>query len=279
MNLLLPLPHVLAGTGDAAAAAGFSPGWPVVAAALSLVLGAIALSRWMNLRVEGSLIWSSIRAAAQLLAVGLLLAAILRSTLAGVWAWVWVAGMVALSSWVMARRMPRGPGLGLPALVTNTVATGVGLAVVFGFGVFAYEPITVVVVAGITLGNAMPQGVLAVRQMVSQARSQPGTIEALLSLGFDRAGVVRFLAPDAARLALTPQIERTKVVGLIALPGAMTGLLLAGIDPIDAVVIQLLVMYLILGAAAITVVVMVLTVARSAVTPRLHLAEWVRRGS
>jgi putative ABC transport system permease protein len=252
--------------------------WPVIAASLSLVAGGAVLSRWMGLRIEGSLVWSSIRAAVQLLIVGLLLAVILRSTLPDVWAGVWVAGMVVISSVVMVRRMPTGPRMALPAITAIALATGISLAVVFGFGVIEYQPITLVVVAGITLGNSMPHGVLAAKQVVNQARTQPGLIEALLALGFDRRGVVRFLAPEAARLALIPQIERTKVVGLIALPGAMTGLLLAGVDPIDAVVIQMLVMYLVLGAAAVTVVAMVLTVARSTVTPRLQLADWVRAG-
>ena len=67
------------------------------------------------------------------------------------------------------------------------------------------------------------------------------------------------------------------MVGLIALPGALTGLLLAGVDPIDAVVIQLLVMYLVLGSAAVAAVVIVYFLTRSAVDDGLRLAEWARR--
>jgi putative ABC transport system permease protein len=156
------------------------------------------------------------------------------------------------------------------------LSTGVSIGVVFGFGVFEYEPITLVVVAGITLGNVLPTGVLAAVQTATLVRDRPGQIEALLASGFDRPAIVRYLAPQAARLAIIPQVERTKVVGLIALPGAMTGLLLAGVEPLDAVIIQLLVMYLVLGSAAVAVVVMVLTVARSAVTPRLQVAPWVK---
>jgi len=270
-------PHHFAAPVLALADQGVSDviGWPVVAASLSLVFAALALSGWLGLKIENSLIWASIRAAVQLLAVGLLLAVILRSSMSSLWAWAWVAGMVALSSTVMIRRMPVGPRAALPAVAAVAGTTGVSLAVVFGFGVFPFDPLTLVVIAGITLGNAMPHGVMGAKQVVALARDRPGMIEALLSMGFDRGQVVRFLAPEAARMALIPQIERTKVVGLIALPGAMTGLLLAGVDPIDAVVIQLLVMYLVLGAAAIAVVVMVLTVARAAVTPRLQVAPWV----
>ena len=126
-------------------------------------------------------------------------------------------------------------------------SAAISIAVTFGFGVIEFEPIALVVVAGITIGNAMPSTVLGVNQSVSLARDHVGEIEAVLSLGFDRRMVTRYLAPRAARSALIPQIERTKVVGLIALPGAMTGLLLAGVDPLSAVVIQLVVMYLIIG--------------------------------
>jgi len=267
-HLLTPIDTGVAGVWD----------WPVVAASLSLILGAIALSRWLGLKVEMSLVWASIRAAVQLLAVGAFLAFLLRSTIPDVWAWAWVTMMIVIASVVMVRRMPSAPGAWLPATAAVALSTGVGLGVVFGFGVIPYDPISVVVVAGITIGNAMPHGVMAVKQVTVQARDGQGTLEALLAMGFERGGIVRFLAPQSARLALIPQIERTKVVGLIALPGAMTGLLLAGVDPVDAVVIQLLVMYLVLGAAAVTVIVMVLTVTRATITPRLQVADWVRPG-
>ena len=122
----------------------------------------------------------------------------------------------------------------------------------------------------------MPSTVLGVNQAVSMARDRIGEIEASLALGFDRGGVARQLAPRAARAALIPQIERTKVVGLIALPGAMTGLLLAGVSPVDAVIIQLVIMYLILGAAAVCVVAAVAVVCRSAVDPSMRTSSWVR---
>ena len=75
-----------------------------------------------------------------------------------------------------------------------------------------------------------------------------------------------------ARTALIPQIERTKVVGLIALPGAMTGLLLAGVDPIDAVLIQAAVMFLVLGSVATTVSVVTWAVASNSLGDELAIA-------
>ena len=57
---------------------------------------------------------------------------------------------------------------------------------------------------------------------------------------------------------MIPQIERTKALGIVVLPGMMTGLILAGADPVEAVAAQLAIMYLILGAVAITTTVVCL---------------------
>ena len=56
----------------------------------------------------------------------------------------------------------------------------------------------------------------------------------------------------ALRLAISPQIENTKALGIVFLPGAMTGLILAGVDPLDAVLVQLALMWIILGAVVVT---------------------------
>jgi putative ABC transport system permease protein len=252
-------------------------GLPVVLASLSLVGLAIALSWWLGLGVGRELVVASIRAAVQLLAVGLLFAFIFGSAFAQWWAWLWVGVMVVIAAVVVVRRAAfRIERLPLVAGFTILGSTLISIAVTFGFGVLPYDPVALVVIAGITIGNAVPSAVLGVNQAVGLARDRPGEIEAALALGLDRRQVTRFIAPRAARSALIPQIERTKVVGLIALPGAMTGLLLAGVEPIDAVVVQLLVMYLVLGAAAVCVVSVVAAVSRATVTDDLRAAPWTR---
>lgn len=255
-------------------------GWPVVLASLSLVLLAIALAWWLGLGVERSLVWASIRAALQLLAVGVIFTLIFGAATAELWAWLWVGVMIAVATVVVVRRAKHRI-LGLPVIAGAAVLGSalISIATVFGFEVIRYDPVSLVVIAGITIGNAVPSAVLGVNQSVGLSRDRSGEIEALLSLGFDRRGIVRFMAPRAARSSLIPQVERTKVVGLIALPGAMTGLLLAGVDPVEAVAVQLLVMYLVLGTAALCVVATVTAVMRGAVTPDLTLAGWTRIGN
>ena len=254
-------------------------GWPVVIASLSLVLLALALGWWLRLGAEREIVVASVRAAVQLLAVGALFAAIFGSARASWWAWAWVVGMVVVASSVVRRRAKyRIEWLSVTATSAVALTAAISLAVTFGFGVLDYDPVALVVVAGITIGNAVPSAVLGANQAVGLSRDRVGDIEGALSLGLDRRQVLRFMAPRAVRAALIPQVERTKVVGLIALPGAMTGLLLAGVEPIDAVVIQLLVMYLVLGTAAVCVSTIVATVMRASVTDDLRTADWVRSG-
>ena len=254
-------------------------GWPVVAASLSLVALAWVLARLLGLGIGRELWVSSVRAAAQLLAVGVVFAAAFGSRFAGVWAWVWVVVMVVVASVVIVRRA-RYPIPHLPAVAVGVVASTalLSIAITFGFGVISYDPVSLVVISGITIGNSVPSAVLGVNQAVNMSRDRFGDLEALVSLGLDRGQVVRYLAPRAAQAAMIPQIERTKVVGLIALPGAMTGLLLAGVPPVEAVVVQLLVMYLILGTTAVGVVAVVTVINRASLTADLRVADWVRPG-
>ena len=251
-------------------------GWPVVLASLSLVLLALGLAWALGLRIQRELITAAVRAALQLLAVGFVFALIFKSTGAEYWAWLWVAGMIVVATTVIVRRAKyRIEHLTVVAGIAVLGSALLSIIVAFGFGVIDYAPVSLVVIAGITIGNAVPSAVLGVNRSVDSCRDRVGDLEALLALGLDRRQIVRFMAPPTARTSLIPQIERTKVVGLIALPGAMTGLLLAGIDPVEAVVIQLLVMYLVLGTAAVCVVAVVVAITRAAVTNDLVVADWV----
>lgn len=245
------------------------------AISLILVLVVVGVSAWRRLGLERSILWASLRAAVQLIAVGLFFTVIFESSLASTWAWLWVTAMVAISGWVVTRRASSVPGLFAIGIASIGLTCAVVLIVLFGFGVLDPEPVAIVVIAGITIGNTMPATVQAVDRTRAGLLDGRGQIEAMLALGFPSVEATRPLVRDVTRLALMPQIERTRVVGLIALPGAMTGLLLAGADPLDAVLIQLVVMFLVLGSVAVSVTVVTIGMSRQALTPDLRLADWV----
>jgi putative ABC transport system permease protein len=237
-------------------------GWTGLALSLLLVALAIVLSLWRHLGLERSIVWSATRALVQLLAVGLLLQVLLEPGVSIWWAWLWIAVMVVVAAITVSRRAPAVPGIVVLALVAFTGSAVLTLGVLFGLGVFDLEIRTLIPLAGLMIGNSLAATVLVSRRLVKELDEKREEVEARLALGQPSATAAQPYLVEALRTALTPQIETTKAVGLIALPGAMTGLILAGVDPIDAVQVQVAVMYLVLGAVATTATVMALGIRR-----------------
>jgi putative ABC transport system permease protein len=102
------------------------------------------------------------------------------------------------------------------------------------------------------IGNSMNATVVVARRVVEELRDKRDEVEARLALGQSSRRASLPYVRSAIRTAISPQVETTKGVGLVFLPGAMTGLILAGVDPVDAVRVQAAIMFLILGSVATT---------------------------
>lgn len=229
-------------------------GWSGLGLSLVLIAVAVGLSMWQGLRLEREIVWATVRALAQLLAVGYVLVVLIDPDTPIVFAWIWVVLMVAFASVTVQRRAREVPGLvGLAAAATG-VSAAISLAVVFGLGVYPNVGRAVVPIAGMMVGNSIGGTVVAARRVVSELSDRRPEIEARLALGQPSSEASKPFVRSALRTALTSQIETTKAVGLVFLPGAMTGLILAGADPVDAVLVQAALMYLILGSVATNVV-------------------------
>lgn len=242
-------------------------GFAGVAASLVLVAVAVALSLVERLGLERSILWAATRAITQMLAIGAGLGLVLAPDAPIAWSWLWVGAMVVVGAATVASRVRELPGTFPVALVSLGAAQAVSLAVLFGLGIFQLEPRTLVPSAGMLLGNSIAATVLAARRTLSEIDTHRDEVEVRLSLGQTGAEAVRPHLAEAMRTAVTPQIEHTKIVGLIALPGTMTGLLLAGVEPLDAVLTQTVVMFLILGSVAVTAVLVGRGTARHLITP------------
>lgn len=235
-------------------ASGISIGVSGVAASLVLVAVAVLLSLRQRLGISRRILVASGRALVQLLLVGVALQLILDPDTPLAWSWLWVAGIIGFASWTVRRRAAEVPhALGL-ALLSIGAAGVVTLGVIFGLGIFPLEARYLVPTAGMMVGNSMQYTVLAARRLVAELRDHRDEVEARLALGQPWREAARPYVRRALRDAITPQLETTRSVGLVFLPGAMTGLILAGVRPLDAVLVQAAVMYLILGAVATTAV-------------------------
>ena len=233
-----------------------------VAASGLLVLVAVGLSARAGLGLERSLLGAALRALVQLALLGLVLTAIIAPGRPIALSWLWVVVLIGFAGFTVQRRVPDVPGIGWLAAAAFAAAAVVTLGVLFGARVFPVDGTTVVPLAGMMVGNSMTATVLLSRRVLAEASDKRLEIEARLALGQPSNEAASPYLREALRTALIPQIETTKAVGIVFLPGAMVGLLLAGTSPLQAVQVQLVVMYLILGSVAVTTTVVTLGLRR-----------------
>jgi putative ABC transport system permease protein len=226
-------------------------GWGSLAVSLLFVAIAVAITVQQRLGLARSIVESVVRSLAQMAVVGFALVPIVKPSTPLAWSWAWVVGIVVFAAVTTARRAPHVAGLFPVALAANGLVAAVGLSIVFGLGVFDLDGRTLVPVTGMIVGNSLKSAVLAATRVCEVVADQRAEIEAGLALGLTVPVASRRLVRAALRTAISPQVEQTAALGIVVLPGAMTGLILAGTDPLVAVRAQLALMYVILAGVVI----------------------------
>lgn len=219
-----------------------------VAVALSLVGFALFLSLRQRLGVEREVVIAVARALLQMFVVALLIQFVF-SQLA--WSGVFLMVMLMVAAWTSAGRMKPLPHRFSLATVAVGGAAGIGMVVLFGGRAFPLEPRYLIPIGGMLIGNSMNTVSLAAGRMRDELNSKRTEIEARLSLGVSGRDALQPYVRKAALNALVPMIDATKNVGLVTLPGAFVGMILGGASPRAAAQIQLVVMFMLLGAVAI----------------------------
>lgn len=223
--------------------------------AYALVLVTLGLSRWQGLGREGRLLWSSVRMLVQLLAIGYLLELVfaLDHPLA-VLAILLAMGLFALQimGGRIEARMPRFYRvLGLSLLAGCGLVTFFFCAAVVGFTPW-YSPRYLIPLAGMIIGNSMNAATLAAERLTAEIRERREEIESALCLGASPRQAVQGALRNAFRAALIPTVNTMAAMGIVALPGMMTGQILSGTPPIVAVRYQIAIMCAITGSVGIT---------------------------
>jgi putative ABC transport system permease protein len=244
-----------------------------LAASGVLVAVAVGLSLWRRLGLSNSIIWAAGRALVQLMVIGVALRLVLDPGRPLAYSWIWVAVMLLFAAWTSRRRAPEVPSAFRLSLAAYGASSVVSLGVLFGFSIFPLEGRTVVPLAGMVVGNSLASTVLVGRRIVAELGGNRDEVEARLALGMTSTEAASPFLRSAVRTALIPQIETTKAVGIVFLPGAMVGLILAGAEPLAAVKVQLAVMYLILGSVATTTTVIAVGLSRRLFTPDHRLVR------
>lgn len=231
-----------------------STGTLVASAALILINA--GLSVWLELGLARRLLVAALRMTVQLGLIGLVLTT-LFSHVSLLWTGLAAAVMIFVAGYEISSRMDRPLAGGWSFGVgVSCIASAALVSLLFSLCAQLhpapwYNPRYAIPLLGMVLGNAMTGIALGLNTLTEALFAQRAAVEARLALGEDCRSA--FLGPvrQAARSAMLPTVNSMAATGVVALPGMMTGQILAGAEPGDAVKYQLMVMFLIAGCTGV----------------------------
>ncbi len=225
-----------------------------IAGALLLLNGALSL--WLRLGLERRLAIGAVRTVVQLLLLGYILVPVFR------WSHPALVGGLALLMILLAarealRRVSRSyAGLGL----NTTLSLFVGAALTTFLGAHTiigvepwYTPRYLIPLLGMILGNGLTGISLGLDRCLTSVDEGRGRIEALLIHGATWWQAARPVAREGVRTGMIPILNTMAVVGLVSIPGMMTGQILGGTPPEEAARYQILIIFLIAASTALGV--------------------------
>jgi putative ABC transport system permease protein len=230
--------------------------WDLLAAALLIVLDA-ALSLALRLGLHRQILVAAVRMVAQLTIVGLVLRHVFATASAPATLAV-VLFMIAAAAREVATRPKQRLARGMNYRISAAVVACAGIAtVLLALGTAVrpdpwYAPRYAIPLMGIVLGSVLNAASLALDGILDGVQRERARIEARLALGTPLRTALGPLVRSATRRGMIPVANQMSAAGIITLPGIMTGQLLAGMDPMEAVKYQILLMFLLAGASGLS---------------------------
>jgi putative ABC transport system permease protein len=232
-----------------------------------LVLALIGLGTRLGLGIGRQLAIAALRTTVQLLLVGLILESVFASSQLPLVALIMLV-MLTVAAWEILARQKRKLkgwwGFGVSALslfVSSFLITALALTLVIGAQPW-YQPQYAIPLLGMLLGNTMNGIALGMDRLVQTAWQQRSVIEQRLMLGQRDCDAIREIARDAMRAGMIPIINAMAAAGIVSLPGMITGQILAGSPPVEAVKYQILIMFLVTAGTGFGVISVLQLIAR-----------------
>ena len=243
--------------------------WDVAIAALLIVVNG-AVSVLLKLDLERKLAWAAVRTVVQLLAIGYVLA----------WVFAYARWYVVLPLMILMTLIAgfAGAGRGTRTYagqrVDSILSIWASAWLVAAVGLFAvirirpwYEPQYAIPILGMILGNTLTGVSLGIERMTEELTARRDRVDMALALGATRWEAAQGPARQAVRAGMIPTLNQMAVVSVVSLPGMMTGQVLAGQSPLQAVRYQIVIMFLIAASSALGTVGAVLLTYRRLFSP------------
>ncbi|WP_040327451.1 ABC transporter permease [Clostridium ihumii] len=216
-----------------------------------LILIPIFISYKEHLGLEKEIIVSILRAIVQLLVVGYILDLIfgLKNPICTI--------ILILIMMINAAINTRKRGQGIKnvvsiSFVSMAVGTIITMTILVLSGAIKFVPNEIIPVAGMVISNSMVAIGLSYRNLNNNFKNKREEVEVKLSLGADIKEASKDILRDSIKIAIIPTIDSAKTLGIVSLPGMMTGLILGGTSPLIAIKFQIMVTFMILSSSSIS---------------------------
>lgn len=237
-----------------------------VGLAASLILANGLISLLLGLKLERKMVWASVRTIVQLLLVGLVLAHVFEIRNVYLVVSLMMVMTVIAGFAAVHRTEHRYPGIWLNTLI-SIWASSWSITLLALIAIVRVEPWYLpqyaVPLLGMILGNSLTGVSLGLERLGDELSRGRDNIEMMLALGATSWEAAQRPLVNAVRTGMIPTLNSMAVVGIVSLPGMMTGQLLAGVDPVEAVKYQVVIMFLIAAGTALGTVLAALFTYRS----------------
>ncbi|MGG2056676.1 iron export ABC transporter permease subunit FetB [Lysinibacillus pakistanensis] len=211
----------------------------------------LLLSKTLNLGLEKDTIIATIRSIIQLLAVGYILKFVFDAQ-SFLYIFLMVALMIVVAT-LNARKKGEGiQGITWKIALTLVVIEAVTQGVLLGFHIVPATAQYIIPISGMLIGNSMVLSILFLNRFTAEITNRYDEIELILSLGGTPKQAIHRQLINAVKASMIPTIESQKTIGLVQLPGMMSGQIIGGADPIQAVQFQLLIIFALLTTATLS---------------------------
>lgn len=222
---------------------------------LIFVLIPFFLSNILKLNLEKDIFIATIRSIVQLFIVGYLLTFVFESDHI-IYTLLMIALMIGAATQNARKKGVAIEGITWKLIVNFTFVEILSQGILLGLHIIPMEPSYIIPISGMVLGNSMVLSILFLNRFTAEVEARQEEIELILSLGGTPKQAIHHSLISSIKASMIPTIESQKTIGLVQLPGMMSGQIIAGAPPLQAVQFQLLIIFLLLCTASLTSIIL-----------------------
>jgi putative ABC transport system permease protein len=238
-----------------------------IASVMALLV--VLLARRRNIHLESDAAIALVRGLVQIVVIGSVLVLLLKAPR---WSSVFLlAGMVVAAGFISAKRAKDIAGARRVSIYSIAAGAGSVTAIMTWAGVIDTAVTSLIPVGSMIIANAMNTNGLALNRFRSEVLAHAGEIETALALGAAPEKTIASYDEASIHSSLIPAIDNLRSLGIVWIPGLMTGMLLSGSDPVYAAVYQFVVIAMILASSGLTSLLSTLMIRRYVFSPAEQL--------